>query len=150
MAKTIRSHPTSYIFGLEPISWTTLILSKYDAENDTFSLFSGPPTGKKTGPERKQNAHGPSLHISFLSKCHFVYCIYNTFSIFQEKTTCLNYCHILTISCISENIGDPILLLLLFQNKTLISKLEPYPKGIFHQIWDPSIALSCLFCCIFN
>ena len=47
------------------------------------------------------------------------------------KPTFLNYCHILIILCISDSkMGDPRLLLLLFQNRTLISKLEPYPKGI--------------------
>ena len=42
-----------------------------------------------------------------------------------RKTTFLNYCDILIILCISDSkMGDPILLLLLlFQNRTLISKL---------------------------
>ena len=63
------------------------------------------------------------------------------FSVFR-KNTFLNYCHILIILCISDSkMGDPRLLL--FQNRTLISKLEPYPKGIsvngiFHGISRPS------------
>ena len=52
------------------------------------------------------------------------------FHVFGEKTKFLNYCHII-ILCISDSkMADPILLLLLFQNRTLISKLEPYLKGI--------------------
>ena len=34
MAKTIRSHPTSYILVLEPIFWTTLIFSGFGPEMD--------------------------------------------------------------------------------------------------------------------
>ena len=41
-----------------------------------------------------------------------------------RKTTFLYYCHVLIILCISDsNMGTPILL---FQNRILISKLEPY------------------------
>ena len=44
------------------------------------------------------------------------------FSLFSEKTTFLIYCHILIILCISDSkLGYPRLLL--FQNRTLISKL---------------------------
>ena len=51
------------------------------------------------------------------------------FHFFLKKPTFLNDCHILIILCISDSkMGDPRLLLL--QNTTLISKLEPYPKGI--------------------
>ena len=120
----------SYIFKM----WTQ--------NGSTFCSFFDLPTSKKTGPQRKKDAHGPSLHIRFLSKCHFWYGIYTYVPSFPEKSTFLNYCQILIILCISDSkMGDPRLLL--FQNGTLISKLEPYPKGIFHQIWDPSIALSC-------
>ena len=34
MAKTIRSHPTSHIFVLEPIFWTTLKFSKFGPKMD--------------------------------------------------------------------------------------------------------------------
>ena len=50
-----------------------------------------------------------------------------TFSTFWAKPTFFNYCLILIVLCISDsNVGDPaLLLLLLFQNRTLISKQEP-------------------------
>ena len=72
MAKTIRSHPTSPFILPEPTFWTTLIFSKFGPKMD-LHLFHFPisPTGKKTGPQRKKDAHGPSLHIRFLSKCDF-------------------------------------------------------------------------------
>ena len=121
MAKTIRSHPTSHILVLEPTFWTTLIFSGFGPKMDLrFLHFPNLPTSKKTGPQRKKDAHGPTLHISFLSKCHFWYCIYTHFPTCWSKPTFSNYCHILIILCISDsNIGVPILL---FQNRTLISK----------------------------
>ena len=55
--------------------------------------------------------------IVFTINFHFV----------SEKPTFLNYGHILIILCISDsNIGDPILLL--SQNRTLISKLEAFSR----------------------
>ena len=70
--------------------------------------------------------------LGFCQNVTFPYCIYHDFSKISGKPTFLNYCHILIILCISDsNIGDPRLsLLLLFQNRTFTSKLEPYPKGI--------------------
>ena len=101
-----------------------------------FSSFSNLPTCKKTGPQRKKDAHGPSLHIGFLSKCHFWYGIYHNLLTVSRNPTFLNYCHILIIVCISDsNMGDPKLLLL-FQNRILISKLEPYPTGYSYWIRD--------------
>ena len=121
MAKTIRSHPTSHILVLEQLFWTTFIFSIWTQNGITFSSFPDLPISKKTTPQRKKDAHGPSLHIRFLSKCHFVYCIYNHFSICSEKSTFLNYCLILMILCISDSkMGDPRLLLL--RNRTIISK----------------------------
>ena len=91
MAKTIRSHPTSPFVLPEPICWTTLIFSKFGPKNGpTFSSFSEFPTGKMIGPQRKEDAHGPSLHIRFLSKPVFLYCIYYQFSTFGAKPTFLN------------------------------------------------------------
>ena len=127
MAKTIRSHPTFIICVMELIGWTTFTFSKYGPKMDLHFLHF--PTSlqvKRLASKGTKDAHGPSLHIRFLSKCHFSFGIYHHFLIFWSKLTFLNYCHILMILCISDsNIGDPILLLLLFQNRTLISKLEP-------------------------
>ena len=130
MAKTIRSHPTSHTLVLANLLDYSYIFKIWTQNGPTYSSFSNFSTSKKTTPQRKKDAHGPSLHIRFLSKCHFWYGIYNIFSIFSEKPTFLNYCHILMILCISDsNIGDPILLL--FQNRTLISKLE-------REYWHPA------------
>ena len=125
MAMTIRSHPTSPFIFPEPFFVDYSYIFEFWTQNGlTFSLFFDLPTSKKTGPKRKKDAHGPSLHIRFLSKCDFWDGIYNYFLTFWSKPTFLNYCQILIILCISDsNIGDPILLL--FQNITLISKLEP-------------------------
>ena len=87
MAKTIRSHPTSPFILPEPIFWTTLIFSGLGPKNGpTFSSFSNLPTCKNTTPQRKKDAHGPSLHIMFLSKCHFGYGIYHICSFFLKET----------------------------------------------------------------
>ena len=121
MAKTIRSHPTSHI-----LVWTNFLDYSYifriwTQNGHTYSSFSNLPTCKKTGPQRKKDAHGPSLHIRFLSKSHLWYCVYHHFLTFWSKPTFLNYCHILIILCISDSkMGDPILLLLLFLNRTII------------------------------
>ena len=91
MAKTIRSHPTSPFILPEPIFWTTLIFSKFGAKNGaTFSSFSDLPTSKKTGPQRKTNVHGPSLHTRLLSKIHVLYCIYHHVFTVGKKPTFLN------------------------------------------------------------
>ena len=144
MAKTIRSHPTSHILVLEPFVFDySHILKIWPRNGPYFSPFPDLPISKKTGPQRSKDAHGPSLHIRFLSKCNFWYCIYRIFSMFLENPTFLNCCHILIILCISDSkMGDPILLWLC-QNRTLISNLKPYPKGIsvngiFHVISRPS------------
>ena len=64
------------------------------------------------------------------------------FFIFSEKNKFLNLLSLVNhFVYLRFKYRSPILLL--FQNRTLISKLGPYPEGIFHQIWDPSIALSC-------
>ena len=56
MAKTIRSHPTSHIFILEPTFWTTLIFSGFGPKMDLHFLHfptslqvkrPPPPKGKK-------------------------------------------------------------------------------------------------------
>ena len=96
------------------------IFKNWTQNGPTFSSFSNLPTCKKTMPQRKKDAHGPSLHIRFLSKCHFWYGIYHHVFTFWSKPTFFNYCHILTVLCISDsNMGDPRLLL--FQNRIVIS-----------------------------
>ena len=131
MAKTIRSHPTYHILVLEPNLWTILIFSGFGPKMDLrFLHFPTSLRVKRLAPKGQKDAHGPSLHIRFLSKCHFWHGIYHIVSFVPEKTTFLNYCHILIILCISDsNMGTPILSLW-FQNRTLISRLEAYPKGI--------------------
>ena len=98
----------------------------------TLSLSYNIPTRKKTTPRRNKDQHGPSLHISFCQNVTFGIVFTIIRSLFGEKTTFLNDCHILVISCISgSKVGDPkLLLLVLFQDRTLISKVESYPKGI--------------------
>ena len=87
MAKTIRSHPTSPFILPEPIFWTTLIFSNFGLEMDLHFLhLSNLPTSKKTTPQRKKDAHGPSLHFRFLSTCHFWYGIYYHFLTLLVKT----------------------------------------------------------------
>ena len=52
--------------------------------------------------------------------------IFFIFLFFWAKPTFFNYCLILIVVCVSDsNMGDPKLLLLLFHNRTLISKQEP-------------------------
>ena len=90
MAKTIRSHPTSHILVLEPFFLDySYIFKMWTQKGPTFSSFSHLPTCKKTTPQRKKDAHGPSLHIRFLSTCDFWDCIYNVLSICSKKITFL-------------------------------------------------------------
>ena len=70
-----KDHPvTSYIphFGLGTnFLYYSYIFKVWTQNGPTCSSFLDLPTGKKTTPRRKENAHGPSLHIRFLLKCHF-------------------------------------------------------------------------------
>ena len=132
-----RDHPvTSYIPHFGPgtnFLDYSYIFEIWTQNGPTCSSFSNFPVGKKTGPQRTKDAHGPSLHIRFLSKSHFLYCFYYHFSTFWAKPTFFKYCLISIVLCISDsNMGDPKLLLLfqmefLFRNKNLIRKV--YPKG---------------------
>ena len=114
MAKTIRSHPTSHVFVLKPICWTILIFSGFGPNTDQhFVHFPTSLHVKRLAPQRKKDAHGPSLHIRFLSKCHFLYCIYHHFWTFWAKPTFFNYCLILIVLCISDsNMGDPQIIMI--------------------------------------
>ena len=122
MANTIRSHHKYPHFG--PGTYFldySYIFQKGPLNGPTFSSFSDLPISKNTGPQMKKDAHGPSLHIRFLSISHFLCGIYNHFSTFWAKPTFFNYCLILIVLCISDsNMGDPKLLL--SQNIILISK----------------------------
>ena len=131
MARTIRSNPTSPFILPEPTFGTTLIFSIFGPKMDLrFLHFPTSLQVKRPSPQRTKDAHGPSLHIRFLSKSHFLFCIYNHFPTFWSKPTFLNYCHIFIILCISDSkMKDHRLSW--FQNKIIISKLEHYPKGIF-------------------
>ena len=91
MAKTIRSHPTSPFILPEQILWTTVLFTKFGPNMDLHFLHF--PTSlqvKRLAPKGTKYAHGPSLHIRFLSKGDFRYCIYHHVSTFSEKPTFLN------------------------------------------------------------
>ena len=95
----------------------------------TFSSFSDLHISEKTDPNDKKMRMDHPFILGFCQNVTFGVVFTIIFPFFSEKPTFLNYCHILIILCISDsNMGDPILLL--FQSRTLISKLEPYPKGI--------------------
>ena len=149
MAKTIRSHPTSHILVSEPICWTTPIFSNFGPKKDIrFLHFPTSLQVKRPRPKGKKMRMDHPFILGFCQSLTFYIVFTICVSFVSEKTTFFNYCHILIILCISDSkMGDPRLLL--FQHRTLISKSEPCPKGIFHQIWDPSIALSCAILCYF-
>ena len=125
MAKTIRSHPTSHILVLEPIFWTTLIFSRFGPKMDLrFVHFSTPLQVKRPppSPKGKEMRMDHPFILVFCQTLTFYIVFTITFPFFRKQTTFLNYCHILIILCISDSkMGDPRLLL--FQNRTLISKL---------------------------
>ena len=124
MAKTIRSHPTSHILVLEPIFWTTCIFSRFGPKMDLrFLHFPTSLQVTKQPPKENKCAWTISSYYVFVKMSLFILYLPYSFSFVGEQSTFLNYCQILIILCISDsNIGDPILL---FQNRTLISKLEP-------------------------
>ena len=123
MAKTIRSHPTSHILVLEPIFGTTLIFSGFGPKMDLRVLHF--PTSlhvKRPRPKGKKMRMDHPFILGFCQNLTFDMVFTIIFPFWGEKPTFLNYCHILIILCISDSkMGDPILLL--FQNRTLISKL---------------------------
>ena len=123
MAKTIRSHPTSHILVLEPICWTILIFSQFGPNVDLY--FLNLPTSlqvKRLAPKGKKMRMDHPFIVGFCQNVTFDM-VFTIMSVFvSEKPTFLNYSHILIILCISDSeMGDPRLLL--FQNRTLISKL---------------------------
>ena len=129
MAKTIRSHPTSPFVLPEPIFWTTLIFSKCGPKMDLrFFYCSTSLHVKRLAPKEKKMRMDHPFILGVCQNVTFDSVFTIIFFTFWSKPTFLNYCHILIILCISDsNIGGPILLL--FQNRTLISKLEPYPRA---------------------
>ena len=130
MAKTIRSHPTSPFILPEPIFWTTLIFSKFGPNMDLRFLHV--PTSLQVKRPRPKGNKKRMDHPFILYFCQYLtfYIVFTIFfQLFGAKPTFFNYCLIWIVLCISDSkMKDPRLLL--FQNKTLISKLEPYPKGI--------------------
>ena len=57
MAKTIRSHPTSHIFVLEPIFWTTLVFSGFGPKMD-LRILHFPTSLRVKRPRPKGNKMG--------------------------------------------------------------------------------------------
>ena len=86
MAKTIRSHPTSPFILPEPFFGLFLYFQIWTQNGHMFSSFSNLPTCKKTGPQRKKDAHGPYLHIRFGKNVTFDMVFTIMFSFFREKT----------------------------------------------------------------
>ena len=131
MAKTIRSHPTSPFILPEPIFWTTLIFSKCGPKMDLrFLHFPTSLQVKRPPPKGKKMRMDHPFILGFYQNVTLYTLFTIIVSLVLSKPTCLNYCHILIVLCISDsNIGDPIFLL--FKNRTLISKLEPYPKNLY-------------------
>ena len=132
MAKTIRSHPTSHILVLEPICSTTVIFSGLGPKMDLHFLYY--PTSlrvKRPAPKGKKMRMD---HPFILGSVNISVCILYLQSVFisfekpkKHFLKLLSYFNHFVY--LRFKMGDPILLLLLFQNRTLISKLEPYPKG---------------------
>ena len=126
MAKTIRSHPTSPFILPEPIFWTTLIFSKFGPKMDLlFFAFSDLPISKKTThtPLPPKGKKMRMDHPFILDVCHnlIFYVVFITIFNCLGKTHFLQLLSYFDILCISDsNMGDPKLLL--FQNRTLISK----------------------------
>ena len=128
MAKTIRSHPTSPFALPEPIWGTFFTFWKLGPNNDLPSFSSLPDRAitNQTGPQRNKDAHGPSLHIRFLSKCDFWYGIYHQVSIFRK--TLLFKLVFNSFVYLRFKYGRPSnsysKIELLFQNRTLMSKAK--------------------------
>ena len=99
--------------------------------------------GKRLAPKGKEMRMDHPLILGFCQNVTFDIVFTIIFLLVWSKPTFLNYCHSLIILCISDSkMGDPILLVL-FQNRTIISKLKPCPQGIsvngiFHGISRPS------------
>ena len=128
MAKTIRSHPTSPFFLLEPMFWTTLIFSKIGPKMDLhFLQFPTSLQVKRLAPKGKKMRMDHPFILCFCQNVTFdivfTICVFH----FGRKPTFLNYCQILINLCISDSkMGDPILLLsslLLLQNIIFLSKV---------------------------
>ena len=121
MAKTIRSHPTSHILVPEPFLGTTVIFSRFGPKLDLRVLHF--PTSlrvKRLAPKGKKMRMDHPFILGFCQNVTFDMAFTIIFSLFGEKPTFLNECHILIVVCISvSNMGDPKLV---FQNRTLIPK----------------------------
>ena len=122
MAKTIRSHPTSHILVLEPTFWTTLIFSGFGPKMDQrFLHFPTFLRVKRPRPKRKKMRMDHPFILGFCKNVTFDIVSTIIFPFFR-KTHFLKLLSYFNHLCISDsNIGDPILLL--FQNRILISKL---------------------------
>ena len=136
IAKTIRSHPTSHILVLEPFLGNIVIFSRFGPKMELrFLHFPTSLHVKRLAPKGKKMRMDHPFILGFSQNVTFDIVFTIIFSLVREKTTFLNYCHLLIILCISDsNMGNPRLLL--FQNRTPISKFEPYPKGISISIYS--------------
>ena len=89
-----KDHPvTSYMPHFGPGAHFldySCIYQKWPLNGPTFSSFPDLPISKKTGPQRKNDAHGPSHHIRLLSKCNFSDCIYNVLFTYWSNPIFLN------------------------------------------------------------
>ena len=126
MAKTIRSHPTYHILVSGATFWTILIFSGVGPKMDLHFLHF--PTSlhvKRLAPKGKKMRMDHPFILGFCQNVTFdmVFTIIFPLSGKTHFLKLLSYFN--TFVYLRFNIGDPRLLL--FQNKTLISKLEPYP-----------------------
>ena len=122
MAKTIRSHPTSPFILPEPTFWTTLIFSKIGPKMGLHFLHF--PTSlqvKRLAPKGKEMRMDHPFILGVYQNVTF-YIIFTINFHFVGKTHVLKLISYFN-SCVYLRFkyGIP---------HTLISKLEPYPKGI--------------------
>ena len=112
-------HPTFWSWHL--FVGLLFIFSEFGTNMDLpFLHFPTSLRVKRPRPKGKKMRVDHSFILGFCKNVTFDTVF--TFSMFSEKPTFLNYCHLLIILCISDSkMGDPRLLW--FQNRTLISKL---------------------------
>ena len=97
---------------------------------------------KRLAPKGKKMRMDHPFILGFCQNITFYIVFIMISHLFRKNKTFLNYCHILLILYISDSkMGDPRLLL--FQNRTLVSKLELYPKGISIHILSVALYVGC-------
>ena len=123
MATTIRSHPTSPFILPEPNVWTTLIFSKFGPNMDLRSLHS--PTSllvKRLAPKGKKMRMDHPFILDFCQNLTFDIVFTRIFYFFGKThfLKLLSYFH--NFVYLRFKNGRPHIIIL-FQNRTLISKL---------------------------